>query len=130
MTSSGLVRLSVPAGAVTDTSDQPNDASTSTDNTVTWRQPPAPPKPPGTRVTHSTVKSHKGTARLRFVGTGRHTGFQCALARGHAKLHFATCHSPKSYRHLASGSYRFQVRAVGPGGKDKTPARRHFTIKR
>jgi hypothetical protein len=32
------------------------------------------------------------------------------------------------YVHLAKGTYIFYVRAVGPGGPDKTPATRKFTI--
>jgi len=33
---------------------------------------------------------------------------------------------PKTYRHLAPGSYRFEVRAVGAAGTDRTPAQRRF----
>ncbi len=44
------------------------------------------------------------------------------------KPHFRTCRSPKTYKHLPPGRYRFTVRAVGAGGTDLTPARRTFRI--
>ncbi|HEY8505690.1 MAG TPA: VCBS repeat-containing protein, partial [Gemmataceae bacterium] len=47
LTSAGTVTVSVPAGAAVDTAGNPSEASTSTDNTVTFQtSPPVPPVPP------------------------------------------------------------------------------------
>jgi hypothetical protein len=63
------------------------------------------------------------------------TGFQCALVRVHnghkhtPALVYSSCSSPKTYRHLATGStYEFYVRAIGPGGIEKPPATRRVTL--
>jgi hypothetical protein len=58
------------------------------------------------------------------------TSSPTSAPRGSPKLHFTRCKSPKTSTHLAKGHYRFEVRAVGPGGTDKTPAKRMFTITR
>jgi CSLREA domain-containing protein len=39
MTADGVIKVSIPAGAATDVADNPNQASTSTDNEVTWKLP-------------------------------------------------------------------------------------------
>ncbi|MGH3266384.1 MAG: hypothetical protein ACRDNS_30825, partial [Trebonia sp.] len=70
------------------------------------------------------------TATFKFKATGpAATGFQCALVKktngrhGKAKLRFARCRSPKTYKHLARGAhYTFYVRAIGAAGPDRTPA--------
>jgi hypothetical protein len=126
MTTSGIVVATLPADAATDASSNPSSASTSTDNLVVWHRPSAP----GTTITKHHVKTHVGSARFSFVATGHASGFQCALAKRHARLHFTHCKSPKAYTHRAKGHYRFEVRAIGAGGVDKTPAKRTFTITR
>jgi hypothetical protein len=84
--------------------------------------------PPNTKVTGSAVESTH--AVFRFKATGASTRFSCALARNRAKPKFATCKSPKKFTGLKKGHYEFLVRAVGPGGTDKTPATRRFTVTR
>jgi hypothetical protein len=39
-----------------------------------------------------------------------------------------SCRSPKTFRGLHAGSYVLYVRAIGPGGADKTPATYDFKI--
>ena len=41
---------------------------------------------------------------------------------------YAPCGTPKTFKHLQTGSYVFYVRAVGPGGPDKTPATYRFKM--
>ena len=66
------------------------------------------------------LKAHKKTAGIRFhfTANGQHTGFQCKLDR----RPFRRCKDPKSYA-LALGRHLFKVRAVGPGGVDRSPGK-------
>jgi hypothetical protein len=95
--------------------------------------------PPNTVITRSTIRSHRKTATFRFHATGRATSLQCATvrkptARRHhkhprpPKARFSRCRSPEAVKHLRRGHYTFFVRARGPGGVDRTPARRNFRI--
>jgi hypothetical protein len=119
------------------------DVTLNSDTTVTAtfspKPPPKRPPAPNTRITKSKASSAKRSASFSFTGSGAVTSFQCALvrrreptrARKHPKQPtptYATCHSPASYKHLASASYTFFVRAVGPGGSDPTPATEQFKI--
>lgn len=91
--------------------------------------PPAPSSPPQTKLKQAQIDAGKGKASFRFKGSGKLTGFQCALASGKRKKpKFRPCRSPKTYKKLAPGTYVFKVRAVGPGGPDATPAKKQFTI--
>lgn len=84
---------------------------------------------PNTKITKSIISSSKHQASFKFVALGAAKGFQCALVKGHKKAAFKSCRSPKAYKHLTPGSYTFEVRAVGPGGIDPTPAKKSFKIK-
>jgi hypothetical protein len=97
--------------------------------TATFEAGPPPQRAPDTRLTNSTVTGH--TATFTFAAVGEATGFECILARTakHATARVGRCHSPKRYGHLKAGSYVFAVRAVGPGGEDKTPAAKTFRIR-
>jgi hypothetical protein len=86
-------------------------------------------KAPKTRLLKETVSSRRHTATFRFTATGDWTRFQCALirlpTRKGAKTpspRYSSCGSPKTFTHLKAGRYRLRVRAVGPGGADKSPA--------
>jgi hypothetical protein len=49
----------------------------------------------------------------------------------HAKTrppNYAPCVSAVTFTRLQAGSYVFYVRAVGPGGRDRTPATYAFAI--
>jgi hypothetical protein len=102
--------------------------------------PPPPAAPPGTTLRKAKIDRGKGSATFVFAGTGAVSGFACELtgpppkpAKGarkpkRRKPKFAACRSPKAYRHLKPGRYVFEVEAIGPGGRDRTPARRRFGI--
>jgi hypothetical protein len=86
--------------------------------------------PPDTKITKSKVSQRRHKAKFKFKAKGTATGFECKLrGKGHKKG-FRSCDSPKKYKHLKKGKYTFKVRAVGPGGKDPSPAKKRFKIKR
>jgi hypothetical protein len=60
----------------------------------------------------------KAGIRFHFTANGKYTGFQCKLDRGP----FRRCKDPKSYA-LALGRHLFKVRAIGPGGVDRSPGK-------
>ena len=88
----------------------------SADHTVSATFDTNAPVAPNTRITQTTIDSSKGDATFRFRAVGDATGFRCKLTRGHDQASFRRCRSPKTYKHLKSGTYVFQVRASGPGG--------------
>lgn len=92
-------------------------------------------KRPGTKLLHATVRPGRGLAIFRFKGVGQASGFGCSLVRRtkakdqrRGPLRFGGCQSPRVYRHLQPGRYVFRVRAHGPGGNDRTPARLRFRV--
>jgi len=95
-----------------------------------------PFKAPNTRLVFKRISSKHHSATFRFKATGKATGFRCALVRRPTRKgaktpapKYSTCRSPKTFKHLKPGSYVLRVRAVGPGGVDKTPAIYRFKIK-
>lgn len=68
------------------------------------------------RLRLSLGKQKAGT-RFHFSADGVVTRFECKLDRER----FQRCKAPRGYR-LPVGQHRFAVRAVGPGGADRTPA--------
>ncbi|HEX5928062.1 MAG TPA: hypothetical protein VFY48_01580 [Solirubrobacterales bacterium] len=93
--------------------------------------PPPPAAPvPDTKLTSkpkATVKTKKAKASVSFKFSSDVVGasFQCKLDKGA----FAACKSPKAYK-VKPGKHKFQVRAVGPGGTDATPASFSFKVKK
>ncbi len=87
------------------------------------------PKPPNTKITRAKIDAKKGKAKFAFRATGHANRFKCQLKRTrHRAKKFKPCSSPKAYNHLKKGKYKFEVRAIGPGGSDPSPAKRRFTI--
>ena len=84
---------------------------------------------PNTRITKARISSRKHRARFTFRSVGNATGLQCELKRKHKRAKFRRCRSPKTYKHLKAGKYTFEVRAVGPAGRDPTPAKKTFRIR-
>lgn len=87
---------------------------------------------PQTKLAHATLRPALGKATFRFGGIGA-ASFECRLvrtakpgAKAAAAGRFHRCSSPQAYRHLAPGSYTFEVRAVNAAGADLTPTRRRF----
>jgi hypothetical protein len=87
------------------------------------------PPAPHTLLLAATVDASARTATFRFRASGSANGFDCALMPAPAHPpRYSRCHSPKSYRALAAGSYVFEARAVGLGGFDHSPLTYRFTI--
>ena len=91
--------------------------------------------PPNTLLLAHHVSSHDRRATFRFKATGTATRFECALVRKPTRRGartpapaYVSCHSPKTFTRLKAGTYVLYVRAVGPGGADKTPATYEFKI--
>ena len=98
------------------------------DQEVDWQPGPTAVEPPTTSLSRAAVKTGKGRASFAFSGGGLTRSYQCSLSRGHHAARFTACRAPESYIHLRAGHYTFRVRAVGPGGHDRTPAIRQFRI--
>jgi hypothetical protein len=88
--------------------------------------PPTRPSPPNTKIAKAKINPSKGLATFTFTASGEKTGFQCALVTKHKKARFRHCSSPKTYKRLKPGNYTFEVRAVGAGGPDPSPAKKKF----
>lgn len=81
--------------------------------------------PETTIVKGPKARSHKRTAKFRFVSSEAGSTFQCKLD----KKRFKPCRSPKKYKRLKPGKHVFQVRAIdAAGNRDKTPATRKFRV--
>jgi hypothetical protein len=106
-----------------------NPTDTTAGAFLTFMTPQAPP--PNTRITKKKISSRRHRATLVFRAIGTASSFQCKLrrARAHKKAKFRPCRSPKTYKHLRAGRYTFSVRAIGPGGRDLSPAKAKFKIK-
>jgi hypothetical protein len=80
--------------------------------------------PPTTVKVKAKVKRRAGKITFIFSATGPSTGFQCRFQRLGAKKGrkhrrkavFSACSSPKAYRHLRPGKYRFDVDALDAAG--------------
>lgn len=84
--------------------------------------------PPDTKITGSTIDKKNKSATFKFKAIGPATGFKCALKKGTAAPTFSNCASPKVYKNLTPGSYKFLVKAKNAAGVDKTPASQSFSI--
>jgi hypothetical protein len=90
-------------------------------------------KAPDTRITDGPRSRTKARhVKFWFNSDDPEAGFECKL-RGHdlrrSVKRFHACESPRSYRHLARGRYRFKVRAVDDAGnRDPKPAKDSFRV--
>jgi hypothetical protein len=88
--------------------------------------PPVAGAAPNTRLTrHPPRRTRKRRARFAFASTMRGSHFQCFYTGG-----WRACRSPERFRHLKPGRYRFKVRAVANGKRDRTPASWLFKVVR
>ena len=96
---------------------------------------PPPLTPPNTTITKTKLNRKKNSVSLSFQATGIATGFECELIRPRRKHHkrprasFSSCKSPKTYKHLQTGPYKFEVRALNSAGVDLTPATKKVKVK-
>jgi virginiamycin B lyase len=86
------------------------------------------PSRPNTSIGKARIDSTRSKATFRFKASGRSTGFQCALVKKGHKAKFKRCKSPTTYKRLKRGKYTFEVRAVGPAGTDRSPAKKKFKL--
>jgi hypothetical protein len=89
--------------------------------TASYGDPPVAPAP-DTSITGLTIEG--STATASFASDVAGASFQCSLDGAP----FTACGSPAQLTGLADGAHTFQVRALGPGGTDATPAARTFAI--
>jgi Bacterial Ig-like domain len=87
-------------------------------------QPPPPPSPPDTTINKGPKKTRKARPKFRFSSSDPSASFECRLDKGK----FAACASPLTTPKLRPGKHRLQVRAVGAGGTDQSPAVRKFRV--
>jgi hypothetical protein len=85
---------------------------------------PSEPSAPETTITKGPKKTRKARPKFRFTSSDPSARFQCRLDKGS----FSACASPLTTLKLRPGKHRLQVRAVGAGGTDATPAVRKFQI--
>ena len=93
---------------------------------------------PNTKITKTKINRREAALSISFGSFEewkRASGFECQLTeprRKHGKrpkAAFSACTSPKTYRHLSPGKYRFEVRGFNSKGTDPTPATVTATIK-
>ena len=99
------------------------------DATFTTTGSPTSSTPPDTEITKARIRSRKRKAIFVFEAIGNGRAFRCELRRNQLKARVRNCRSPQLYRRLKPGRYRFEVRAIGPGGQDASPATKHFKIR-
>jgi hypothetical protein len=89
--------------------------------------PPISPKPPKVKITKHPAKTSKSTiAAFKFKAIpAAGVKFQCKL--DNAK--WASCRSPKTYKHLKPRKHAFQVRAIA-SGLTSPAAKFNFTVRR
>ena len=93
----------------------------------------APPvTAPPVSIKSAKIDDNHQTAKFNFEAVGNATGFQCALAKRkrsgkYAKPSFSACRSPKRYKHLKPGAYKFEVRSMSAAVQG-LPASKRFTI--
>ena len=80
-------------------------------------------------ITAAKINSTHHTATFTFKAIGAASGFQCALIKrkktgAFPMPTFSSCSSPKTYRHLKPGKYKFEARSGSTG----TPVTKKFTI--
>jgi len=124
MTSDGTVIASVPAGAATDPLGQGNEASTSTDNTVTFDT-----TAPDTTINAAPFEADSNTSpTFEFSSTEDGSSFECRLDSTE-EGDFAPCTSPHTYTGVSGGAHTFEVRATDAASNtDPTPATYTWTI--
>ena len=119
-----------PANGANDPDGDPRTLNGKTDIGAFEFVPAGPPLP-NTKITKASIKATEHEATFSFEAIGLATGFQCALVKVKSPQpspSFSTCRSARTYKHLKSGRYIFEVRALNSAGSDPTPATRKFKI--
>jgi Tol biopolymer transport system component len=95
--------------------------------------PPADTVPPETKITKAPPNnSAKPKAKYKFASSDPDSTFECKLkGKGlkNAVKQFGACDSPRKYKRLDEGKFKFQVRAIDAAGNvDPTPAKDKFKV--
>jgi hypothetical protein len=85
---------------------------------------PTPSPPPETTINKGPKKTRKARPKFKFSSSDPAATFRCKLDKGQ----FLACGSPFTTPKLRPGKHRLQVRAVGAGGVDQSPAVRKFRV--
>jgi hypothetical protein len=90
-------------------------------------------QPPNTQIEERPQnKGKKRTVKYEFTSDAPYARFQCRLkGKGLSRSlkRFRSCDSPRTYKRLKRGRYRFQVRAIDESRRrDATPATDTFTV--
>lgn len=87
--------------------------------------PPPPPEPPDTSILSGPVGvTGKSQPTFTFASDPVGATFECNLDGAG----WSPCASPATVGPLGEGGHTFQVRAVGDGGPDPSPASREFNV--
>jgi DNA-binding beta-propeller fold protein YncE len=114
---------------------QADDDGDGIGNACDTAEPPIDTDPPETTITKGPKPtSSKSKAKFNFRSDESGSDFRCKLKgkglSGKVKR-YAPCTSPRKYKHLDPGRYRFSVFAVDAAGNpDLSPATRKFKVKR
>ena len=88
--------------------------------------------PPETSIRRDVKRSKTGKVKFRFKSDEAGARFECKLKGKHLKRklrQFNNCSSPRKYKHLHEGRYKFSVRAIDAAGNvDPTPAKDGFRV--
>ena len=127
----GRNAIAIKGRVVSTTASADADANTPADQSIAWLAVNTAHyfRIPITKIVKATIRPSKHEASFKFTSLGVAKSFQCGLGKAHKKAAFKTCHSRKTYKNLKSGKYTFEVRAIGSGRPDPTPAKKSFTIK-
>jgi hypothetical protein len=87
---------------------------------------------PETTITNDVKRSDTGKAKFRFRSDEANSTFECKLKGPDLKRklrQFRDCDSPRKYKNLDEGRFKFKVRAVDPAGNvDPTPDKDRFRV--
>jgi hypothetical protein len=127
----GRNAIAIKGRVVSTTASADADANNPADQSIAWLAVNTAHyfRIPITKIVKATISPTKREASFKFTSLGVAKSFQCGLGKAHKKAAFKACHSRKTYKNLKSGKYTFEVRAIGSGGPDPTPATKSFTIK-
>jgi hypothetical protein len=94
--------------------------------------PPIDTVAPRTFITKDAPKKlRKSKVKFKFVSDDPTASFECRLkGKGLDRLlkQFSECSSPRKYKRLDEGKYKFQVRATDPAGNVGAPAKDKFKV--
>lgn len=101
-------------------------------DTLTCAGPPDTDPPESTITKGAPQMTEKNKVRFKFTSDETGSTFECALkGKGLDQLvrHFNPCASPRTFRSLDPGRFRFRVRAIDAAGNvDPSPAKDKFKV--